>query len=47
MTPANVISRQLDDIAAAVMSIDDATYVARPIAGVSGWCAGRSARLTR
>lgn len=36
MTPANVISRQLDDIAAAVMSIDDATYVARPIAGVSG-----------
>ena len=36
MTPANVVSRQLDDIAAVVMSLDDATYVARPIGGVSG-----------
>jgi uncharacterized damage-inducible protein DinB len=36
MTAGNVISRQLDDIAAIVMSIDDATYVARPIAEVSG-----------
>lgn len=36
MTPGNVISRQLDDIAVVVMSIDDATYVACPIAGVSG-----------
>jgi uncharacterized damage-inducible protein DinB len=36
MTPATVISRQLDDIAAIVMSVDDATYAARPIADVSG-----------
>ena len=36
MTAGSVISRQLDDIAAVVMSIDDATYVACPIAGVSG-----------
>jgi len=36
MTSGHVISRQLDDIAAVVMSIDEATYVARPIAGVSG-----------
>jgi uncharacterized damage-inducible protein DinB len=36
MTAAAIISRQLDDIAAIVMSIDDATYVARPIAEVSG-----------
>lgn len=36
MTAGAVISRQLDDIAAVVMSIDDATYVARPIAGISG-----------
>ena len=36
MTAAAVINRQLDDIAAVVMSIDDATYVARPIAEVSG-----------
>jgi uncharacterized damage-inducible protein DinB len=36
MTAANVISRQLDDIAAIVMSIDDSTYLARPLAEVSG-----------
>lgn len=36
MTAARVINRQLDDIAAIVMSIDVATYVARPIAEVSG-----------
>src|SRR5262249_39865967 len=36
MTAGSVINRQLDDIAAIVMSIDDATYVARPIAEVSG-----------
>jgi uncharacterized damage-inducible protein DinB len=36
MTAGRIISRQLDDIAAIVMSIDDAAYVARPIAGVSG-----------
>jgi uncharacterized damage-inducible protein DinB len=36
MTAASCITRQLDDIAAIVMSIDDATYAARPIAGVSG-----------
>lgn len=36
MTAGAVISRLLDDIAALVMSIDDATYVARPIADVSG-----------
>ncbi len=36
MTAGNVIGRQLDDIAAIVMSVDDATYMARPIAAVSG-----------
>jgi uncharacterized damage-inducible protein DinB len=36
MTAANVINRQLDDIAAIVMSISEAAYVARPIADVSG-----------
>jgi uncharacterized damage-inducible protein DinB len=36
MTAANVISRQLDDLATIVMSIDETTYVARPIAEVSG-----------
>lgn len=36
MTAASVINRQLDDIAAIVMSIDDGTYVARPLAEVSG-----------
>ena len=36
MTAAGVISRQLDEIAAIVMSSDDATYTARPIAKVSG-----------
>jgi len=36
MTARTVISRQLDDIAAIVMSIDDRTYAARPIAAVSG-----------
>lgn len=36
MTARTIISRQLDDIAAIVMSIDDATYVARPMAEVSG-----------
>lgn len=36
MTPASIITRQLDDLAAIVMSLDDETYVARPIADVSG-----------
>lgn len=36
MTAASVISRQLDDIAAIVMSIETRTYVACPIAHVSG-----------
>jgi uncharacterized damage-inducible protein DinB len=36
MTAASVISRRLDAIAAIVMSMDHATYVARPIAAVSG-----------
>lgn len=36
MTAKTVISRQLDDIMAIVMSIDDRTYVTRPIATVSG-----------
>jgi uncharacterized damage-inducible protein DinB len=36
MTTAHVITSQLDDIAAVVMSIDEATYVARPIGGVTG-----------
>jgi uncharacterized damage-inducible protein DinB len=35
MTPATVINRQLDEIAAIVISIDDAAYVARPV-DVSG-----------
>jgi uncharacterized damage-inducible protein DinB len=36
MTPARVINRQLEDLAAIVMSLDEATYTARPIAEVSG-----------
>lgn len=36
MTAADVIGRQLDDLAAIVMSLDETTYVARPIAEVSG-----------
>src|SRR5215470_1215381 len=36
MTAGSVINRQLDDIAALVLSIDDGTYVARPLAEVSG-----------
>src|SRR5919198_4298673 len=36
MTAASAISRQLDDIRAIVMSLDDRTYVARPVANVSG-----------
>jgi len=36
MTAGNVITRQLDDMADIVMSIDDATYVARPLDQVSG-----------
>ena len=43
MTAANVISRQLDDLAAIVMSVDETTYVARPIAEVSG-CIGEHVR---
>lgn len=36
MTPAGTVNRLLDDIAAIVMSVDDATYVARPVAAISG-----------
>ena len=36
MTPASIIRRQLADVAAIVMAIDDADYVARPLAGISG-----------
>jgi uncharacterized damage-inducible protein DinB len=36
MTAASAISRQLDDIAAIVMSIGASTYAARPMAEVSG-----------
>jgi uncharacterized damage-inducible protein DinB len=36
MTAGTIIGRQLDDIAAIVMSVDDRTYVARPIPEVSG-----------
>jgi uncharacterized damage-inducible protein DinB len=36
MTAGAVLSRQLDDVAAIVLSVDDATYVARPLAEVSG-----------
>jgi uncharacterized damage-inducible protein DinB len=36
MTAASVIGRQLDGIETIVMSIDETTYVARPIAEVSG-----------
>jgi uncharacterized damage-inducible protein DinB len=36
MTARILISRQLDDLAAIVMSIDAATYVAHPIAEISG-----------
>jgi len=36
MTAASVINRQLDDIASIVMSVGETTYVARPIADVSG-----------
>jgi uncharacterized damage-inducible protein DinB len=36
MTAASVISRQLDAIAAIVMSVSEATFVARPIPDVSG-----------
>ena len=35
MTAAAILTRQLDNVAAIVMSIDDATYVARPV-DVSG-----------
>lgn len=36
MTAASAISRQLEEIAAIVMSTDEATYTARPIAELSG-----------
>jgi len=36
MTPAIVINRQLDEIAAIVVSINETAYVARPVADVSG-----------
>jgi uncharacterized damage-inducible protein DinB len=36
MTARSIVNRQLDDIAAIVMSIGEAAYVARPIAEVSG-----------
>ena len=35
MTPATIIRRQLDDLAAIVMATDEAIYTSRPIA-VSG-----------
>jgi uncharacterized damage-inducible protein DinB len=36
MTPASILRRQLDEIAAVVMSTDEGTYTARPVAEVSG-----------
>jgi hypothetical protein len=36
MTAAAIIGRQLDNIAAIVMSVDEATYAAHPLADVSG-----------
>jgi uncharacterized damage-inducible protein DinB len=36
MTAASIINRQLDEIAAIVISINEAAYVARPIGDVSG-----------
>ena len=36
MTPATVINRQLDEIAAIVISINETAYIARPLVDVSG-----------
>ena len=36
MTPATLIGRQLGDIAAIVLATDEAPYVARPLAEISG-----------
>lgn len=36
MTAASVVNRQLDDIAALVVSVDASVYVERPLAAVSG-----------
>jgi DinB family protein len=36
MTPASIIRRQLDDVAALVMTTDTSTYTARPLPEMSG-----------